>query len=549
MPLCPLGARSMRRIVGLAALIAALSLAGCTTSSNSSVPTAPNLSGAVEPQGAFNPNEVGAKYEKIIISNAPGAAATSGAVTVTDPDINFTVTSIAGGNGSNWACTFATLSCTRSDSLAGGSSYDPIFVIGNVTAGAGQSASIGFTLAYNGTTLPASSPTSVPILTPLTMTKAFNPTAIGNLNANSALTFTITNPGANAVAQTGVGFTDPLPSGLVVAATPGVTNTCGTGSTVTATAGAATISLSSGTVGVNTNCTLTVNVTGTAVGTTITNTSGLVNSTNGGTQTTAPASATISVAAPPTISKAFGAASVPLNGSTSLTLTVTNPTAPTANTFGLTGVAFTDALPAGLAVATPNGLVDNCGGTATATAGSGSVSLTGGTAAQGGNCTVIVNVTGTTAGAKSNTANGISSTQSGPTAATSNTAILDVEAPPAITKAFGATGMTVGSSTSLTFTLSNPAVNAVAQVGKVAFSDADDQVCDSPGALVDNCGGTATAVAGATTISLTGGAIGINTNCTIAVNVTATAAGVFTNTTAAISSTNGGTGATAIRPR
>jgi len=48
--------------------------------------------------------------------------------------------------------------------------------------------------------------------------------------------------------------------------------------------------------------------------------------------------------------KAFGAASIPLNGTTSLTFTLIN-----SNDFDvLTG--FTDALPAGLVVATPNGL-------------------------------------------------------------------------------------------------------------------------------------------------------------------------------------------------
>lgn len=53
---------------------------------------------------------------------------------------------------------------------------------------------------------------------------------------------------------------------------------------------------------------------------------------------------------PPTITKAFCAASIPLNGATSLTFTVTNP-----NTSVLTGIAFTDNLPAGLTVAsTPN---------------------------------------------------------------------------------------------------------------------------------------------------------------------------------------------------
>ncbi len=66
---------------------------------------------------------------------------------------------------------------------------------------------------------------------------------------------------------------------------------------------------------------MVVNVTGTASGN-YTNTTGNVSSTNGGTGNTA--TANLSVASPPTITKAFGAASIPLNGTTSLTFNITN---------------------------------------------------------------------------------------------------------------------------------------------------------------------------------------------------------------------------------
>src|SRR5581483_10484790 len=89
---------------------------------------------------------------------------------------------------------------------------------------------------------------------------------------------------------------------------------------------------------------------------------------------------------PPTISKAFGASGVALNGTTSLTFTRNNPNPSTA----LSGVAFTDTLPAGLVVATPNGLSGVCGGAVTSAADSGSISLTGGTLAAGGSCTIAV---------------------------------------------------------------------------------------------------------------------------------------------------------------
>src|SRR4029079_19587716 len=81
------------------------------------------------------------------------------------------------------------------------------------------------------------------------------------------------------------------------------------------------------------------------------------------------ASAILAVVAPPTIAAAFGVASIAVNGSTTLTFTLTTRNAG----IGLTGVGFTDALPAGLVVATPNGLSSDCGGTVTALAGTGSV--------------------------------------------------------------------------------------------------------------------------------------------------------------------------------
>jgi len=180
---------------------------------------------------------------------------------------------------------------------------------------------------------------------------------------------------------------------LVVATPNGLTNTCG--GVATAVAGSGSISLTGGTVAASSTCTLTVNITGTASGNFV-NTTGNVSSTNGGTGNTA--TANLVVASPPTITKVFGAAQVPLNGTTSLTLTIQNPNTAVA----LTGVAFTDSLPAGLVVATPNGLTNTCGGTATAVAGSGTVSLSGGTLAFSASCTVAVNVTGTTAGVKNN---------------------------------------------------------------------------------------------------------------------------------------------------
>ena len=120
------------------------------------------------------------------------------------------------------------------------------------------------------------------------------------------------------------------------------------------------------------------------------------------------------VIVPPSIAKAFEPASVPINGTSTLTFTITNPNGGTA----LTGVAFTDALPSGLVVSTPNGLTDTCGGTASAGAGGATISLTGASVAASATCTVVVNVTGNSVGTFTNTSGAVSSANGG----TGNTA-------------------------------------------------------------------------------------------------------------------------------
>jgi arabinogalactan endo-1,4-beta-galactosidase len=113
---------------------------------------------------------------------------------------------------------------------------------------------------------------------------------------------------------------------------------------------------------------------------------------------------------PPTIAKVFGAASVSLNGTTTLTLSLSNPN--TASS--LSGIGFTDAFPSGLTVSSPNGLTGSCGGgTIMAAAGSNSVGLSGASLAAGASCTFAVNVVGTTAGAQNNVTSAVTSTEAG----------------------------------------------------------------------------------------------------------------------------------------
>jgi len=113
---------------------------------------------------------------------------------------------------------------------------------------------------------------------------------------------------------------------------------------------------------------------------------------------------------PPTITKAFGATSVALNGTTTLTFNLSNPNSATS----LNGIGFTDTFPSGLTVSTPNGLTGSCGaGTITAAAGSNSVSLSGASLAASASCTFAVNVAGSGSGVQNNVTSAVTSKEAG----------------------------------------------------------------------------------------------------------------------------------------
>jgi hypothetical protein len=355
------------------------------------------------------------------------------------------------------------------------------------------------------------------------------------LNASTSLTFQINNPNGT-VSLSGIGFNDTLPNGLVVAAPSGLTSGCGAG-TITAVGGSASISLSSATLAAGASCTFTVNVTGISAGIQNNLTSAVTS--NGGSGGSA--SASVIVVAPPTIAKLFGAATIPSNSSTSLTFNVNNPN----GTVALSGIGFTDPLPSGLVVSTPNGLNGSCGaGTTTAVAGSTSVTLSGAILGAAANCTFTVNVTSTNAGVENNTTSVVTSTQGGNGEPASDS--ITVLAPPVISKAFGADSIPLASSTSLSFTITNP--NTTVALTGVGVIDTlpSGVVVASPNGFTGSCGGgTITAVAGSSSVTLSSATLAEDASCTFAVIVTGSTVGSQVNTTNVVTSSNGGNGNTA----
>jgi len=146
-------------------------------------------------------------------------------------------------------------------------------------------------------------------------------------------------------------------------------------------------------VPVGTTCTYAVTVTGATAGAKL-NSTGAVTSTNGAAG--ASASATLNVYAVPTVVKSFAPATIAAGGTSTLTITVTNPAA---NPGNLTGVSIGDAY-TGTLVNNAAGSV-SCSGAGSATLTGGvnggtSVGFSAGTIVAGGTCTVTQSVTATT---------------------------------------------------------------------------------------------------------------------------------------------------------
>ncbi|MFK0242996.1 hypothetical protein ACIQTX_19235 [Microbacterium sp. NPDC090281] len=120
--------------------------------------------------------------------------------------------------------------------------------------------------------------------------------------------------------------------------------------------------------------------------------------------------------ATPQLDKSFSPALVATGGTSKLTFTVTNTTELAAKN----GWSFTDALPAGLTVASPTTATTNCpAGVVTAVTGATSVGLAGNLSAGMASCTFSVNVTTNTPGTYTNDATNVALTGLNPPGSTS----------------------------------------------------------------------------------------------------------------------------------
>lgn len=381
---------------------------------------------------------------------------------------------------------------------------------------------------------------------------------VGAVGSSFTMTFSVIN--GSAFPLTNAGFLDNLPTatggGSMTVASPasplitckdanGVTTT----PTGTVTASGSLVQASGLTIPAATatgfgTCDVRVNVKVNSLGIYV-NTIPRANFTNAeNVVSTSDASATATVTTggnsgstnPVTITKSFGTNPIAANGTTVLTITISNPT----GNQDLTGMSLTDNLPLGLTIASTPAASSTCNFVSapavTATAGSNQLRITGGSLQDGTSCIIKANVTGTIANNYTNTIPATSLTTTNlPSITNSSAATADLTIVPGvrITKSFNGNTIAVNGISRLRIDIENfqnqPLVNA-------AFTDSltsGARIAAVPN-LFSSCGNV-TAVANSTSVLLSNGTVPLafsNTSpgrCYIEVDVTKTTPGNFNN--------------------
>jgi hypothetical protein len=365
--------------------------------------------------------------------------------------------------------------------------------------------------------------TSAPAVNPA-VTKSFNPATVA-ANGISTLTITLANTNATSATLTRA-MTDTLPANVVVANTPNVGGTC-TG-TITAVAGASTVSYASGASIPSGGCTITVDVKSSTNGS-YTNTiaTGALQTDLGNNPTSA--TANLLVSASPTVSKSFSPALIATNGTSTLTIFLGNGNGSSATLSS----ALVDTLPTNLVVASTPNIGGTCAGTKTAVAGGSTVTYASGASIPSGGCTITVDVTSSTNGTYTNTiASGALATSLG-TYNIAASSSLAVSSPPTVSKSFSPTTIATGGTSTLTITLGNsnstPATLSSSLIDRLP---ANLFIASSPN-IGGTCTGSKSAAAGGNTVTYASGStIPNGSSCTITVDVTSSTSGSYTNTIA-----------------
>ena len=222
-----------------------------------------------------------------------------------------------------------------------------------------------------GITNPSAVTANLAITRWLTGTKAFNPASIPT-GGTSTVTITLRNNRTDVNGDlTDVTFTDTLPANVNVSGVP-ATPQCGGTVSYTAT----TVTLVGGSIPRNSSCTIVFQVTTSANGT-YSNTipAGDISTGQGASNVliTSNNLSSITGGGPVRVSKNFQTSPIAPGANVRLRISLTSPT-----DIGISGINFTDTLPAGMRITNSTPASNACGGTLTAITGTNQITLTNG---------------------------------------------------------------------------------------------------------------------------------------------------------------------------
>jgi len=390
----------------------------------------------------------------------------------------------------------------------------------------------------------------------LDFTKAFSDNTI-NEGATTTLSFTISSAAESTATVTGLTFTDDLNAMLAGTTATGLplSNVCGTGSSLTGSAGDTLLTLAGASIAPDTSCTFSVTVQApTGVGTTqnVTNTTSDLTGVVGSVPVSAPAAtADLTVYAPNSqplvVTKEFTDDPILPGGTANLEFTITNPN--TGAGADATSITLTDSISSMVSGATvTSGTGTNLCGTGSVLTGTTFLIMAGGSLAPGASCTFSVGVTipvSATGPSYANTTGTPTATISGATVvsdpATDN--LLVSSEPLLVTKTMSPSPVNAGGATTLTIAIENPSSSAMTAL---QFTDALQSMVSGASVVstsTNDCLGTPTFPGN--NISYTGGSLAAGATCTVAFSVlipAATGTGTYDNTVTGVSAvaTTGG---------
>ena len=254
----------------------------------------------------------------------------------------------------------------------------------------------------------------------------------------------------------------------------------------------------------------------------------------------------------------FNPSNIALQSESRLTITLNNAN----TTDALTSAEFSSLLPAGLVLSASPNLDTNCGGSVTADGGTTSISLSGGTVPASGSCYVKLSISATASGTHTfsmaaGDVQGYFNTthveNANPASADLIVATFDFNAE--INKQFSPINIAPGDVSRMSVNIYN---SNTFQLENASWTDnligvqPGLTIADPPNVSTVDCGTpTVTAVAGSTTLSLSGATVpakvgNINGVCSVFVDVTSTTPGNLINTVPAGNLNSTGPGATTV---